>query len=470
MPRSLPQPPWTTPRRAAAGLLLLTALVYAGALGGGYILDDEMIYLDDPSVPRQTISSAFSGAVPKFLWHPAGYCYYRPAAVLLHSWLARGFAGQPFWLHLFSLAAHAGAALAAFLLVSQFAEAKVAFLAAALFVAHPLHVEAVAWMAALPEVVAGGLMFVSLFALVRSQRLSGQASPKSKVQGPKSTRVVAASPKPTLDFGLWTLDLTIAYLAAVLAMLTKESALALPLIAVVFVGRRAWPFFGLAAGSLLLRRIAVGSAAAPLPNHVGWEAIRTAAAALLHYLSKLVWPWPLALDYNLSFSAASWLGLFLAVALLAWMGRCWPQMRRAALLLVLPLLPALAATLVLPSQGKVQDRYAYAAVLGFTLLAAHLARRRRLAWLVPALLMAWSFLSIGAIRHWQDPEGLWTNTLRVTPNSRNAVLGLGDWYYSTARFEEAGRVYQHGLALLPGDRAILRSQAAVRAAMARRKK
>jgi hypothetical protein len=470
MPPSLPQLPWATPRRAAACLLLLTALVYAGALGGGYILDDEMIYLDDPSMPRQTIGSAFSGAVPKFLWHPAGYCYYRPATVLLHSWLARGFATQPFWLHLFSLAAHAGAALAAFLLLSRFVEARVAFLAAALFVAHPLHVEAVAWMAALPEVVAAGLMFVSLFALVRSQRLSGQASLGSKVRGPKPTRVVAALPKPTLDFGLWTLDLTIAYLAAVLAMLTKESALALPLIAAVFVGWRAWPFFSLAAGALLLRRMAVGSAAAPLPGNVGWEAIKTAAAALLHYLSKLVWPRPLALDYNLSFSTAAWLGFFLVLALLAWLAWRWPQMRRAALLLVLPLLPALAATLVLPSQGKVQDRYAYAAVLGFALLAAHLARHRALAWLIPALLVAWSFLSIGAIRHWQDPEALWTNTLRVTPNSRNAVLGLGDWYYSTARFEEADRVYQHGLVLLPGDRAILASQAAVRAAMARRAK
>jgi hypothetical protein len=462
MPPSLPQPPWTTPRRAAAGLLLLTALVYAGALGGGYILDDEMIYFDDPSVPRQTIGSAFSGAVPKFLWHPAGYCYYRPAAVLLHSWLARGFARQPFWLHLFSLAAHAGAALAAFLLLSRFVEAKVAFLAAALFVAHPLHVEAVAWMAALPEVVAGGLMFVSLYAVVAASFRSPFQSLAETDGGLKTAATDRGGSPPWL--------LAVAYLAAAAAMLTKESALALPLIAVVFVGRRAWPFFGLAAGSLLLRRIAVGSAAAPLPNHVGWEAIRTAAAALLHYLSKLVWPWPLALDYNLSFSAASWLGLFLAVALLAWMGRCWPQMRRAALLLVLPLLPALAATLVLPSQGKVQDRYAYAAVLGFALLAAHLARHRRLAWFVPALLVAWGFLSIGAIRHWQDPEALWTNTLRVTPNSRNAVLGLGDWYYSTARFEEADRVYQHGLALLPGDRAILRSQAAVRAAMARRKK
>jgi hypothetical protein len=458
MPRSLPQPPWTTPRRAAACLLLLTALVYAGALGGGYILDDEMIYLDDPSMPRQTIGSAFSGAVPKFLWHPAGYCYYRPATVLLHSWLARGFAGQPFWLHLFSLAAHAGAALAAFLLVSQFAEARVAWLAAALFVAHPLHVEAVAWMAGLPEVVAAGLMFVSLYAVVAATFRSPFQSLAETDGGLKT----AAGSAPWL--------LAVAYLAAAAAMLTKESALALPLMAVVFVGRRAWPFFGLAAGSLLLRRIAAGSAAAPLPGHVGWGAIKTAAAALLHYVWKLVWPWPLALDYNLSFSAASWLGFFLAPALLAWLGWRWPQMRRAALLLVLPLLPALAATLVLPSQGKVQDRYAYAAVLGFALLAAHLARHRRLAWFIPALLIAWGFLSIGAIRHWQDPEALWTNTLRVTPNSRNAVLGLGDWYYSTARFEEADRVYRQGLAMLPGDRAILASQAAVRAAMARRKK
>ncbi len=138
-------------------------------------------------------------------------------------------------------------------------------------------------------------------------------------------------------------------------------------------------------------------------------------------------------------------------------------------LIIIPLLPALAVALVLPSQTMVQDRYAYTAVLGFSLLLACLIRYRPLAWVVAAAVVACSLLSVKTIGQYRDTETFWTNTLRVTPDSRNAILGLGDWYYATAEFAKADEVYQRGLGFYPGDWAILTSQKAVRKALAAQK-
>ena len=43
-------PRWTKPTRARVviSLLLLVGLVYTDSLGGGFVQDDEAIYLDDP--------------------------------------------------------------------------------------------------------------------------------------------------------------------------------------------------------------------------------------------------------------------------------------------------------------------------------------------------------------------------------------------------------------------------------------
>jgi hypothetical protein len=163
---------WLTTTRGAAGIMLLAGVVYANCLGGGFLLDDEEIYLNDPAMRAQTVRSAFSRTAPAFLPHHKGFYYYRPVTILAHSWLLRAFGAKPFALHLVSVALHAAAGIVVFLLLAEMAGLRVAWLAAALFVVHPLHVEAVAWMAALPELLAGLLVLLSLHCLVRSHGIS----------------------------------------------------------------------------------------------------------------------------------------------------------------------------------------------------------------------------------------------------------------------------------------------------------
>jgi len=216
---------------------------------------------------------------------------------------------------------------------------------------------------------------------------------------------------------------------------------------------------------VLVRFAALGQSAAPLPHRSLLDNAGIVAAAALQYTKKLVWPWPLALDYDLRHSAAAWLAFAAALGFAIWAAYRRPALRLPLLLTAVPLLPALAASLVLPELSRAQDRYAYTAVLGLALLVARVARGRTGVAAALALLAVWTALSAVAIRHWRDPETLWTHTLRVTPNSKNAVLGLGEWYYMTRRLAEAERVYTQGLAFRPNDPDLLASRAAVRKAM-----
>jgi len=302
-------------------------------------------------------------------------------------------------------------------------------------VVHPIHVEAVAWMAAFPEALAGALVLLSLYALLRAGR------------GPK-----------------WLL--AVSYVAAAMAFFTKENALALPLAAAVFVGWRAWPFFAIAAGAMLARFLVLGFgytkfAAAQLPS--SW--LLRMLAATLQYGKKLIWPWPLAPEYYLVHPPAAWVAFALACVLAGWLAYRFPKARQSLLLLVILLSPAIATSIFLPALRAAQDRYAYAAVVGLTLLIGYAARHRAGAAAALALLVLWSGLSVAAILHWRDSEALARQTLRVTPISKTAVLTLCEWYFSTGRFDEADRVLQQGMLIRPNDKDYLLTRATIRKAM-----
>ena len=434
--------PKLTPGRGILALLLLTGSVYVNSLGGEFIIgDDYNVYWNNPRILTETVSGAFRLDAYQAL--PQKHPYYRPLAFLAHSWLARITGRHPFGLHLASVLFHAAAGVLSFLLLAGFFEMRVAWLAAALFVVHPLHVEAVAWMAGFPEVLAGALAMLSLYCLVRAPGIS--------------------------DFGLRVADcerarnpqffwLVLACVAAALACLAKETALALPLLAVLFAGRRAWPLFAIAAGTLLARMLVLGAHSASLPPRPVTQHLRILAAAAVHYAKKLVWPWPVAPEYELGQATWIWLLVLTGCALAAWLACRRADARLAVLMIPASLAPALAASIVFFSDLRfVGDRFAYLAVLGVALLVALAARRAAGLVLALALLGVWSGMSALAARDWGDSERLWAHALRVTPRSKTAVLALGECYYTTFRFEDAARVYRHGLQFRPGDRDYLDS-------------
>ncbi|HKW50392.1 MAG TPA: hypothetical protein VJQ53_01530, partial [Candidatus Eisenbacteria bacterium] len=216
----------------------------------------------------------------------------------------------------------------------------IASAATLLFAAHPVHVEAVAYVSGLPDLLATVFVLAALL-LARSAEL--------------------CRPEGCRSWKIWP-----AYAALAAAVLSDEAAIVTPLI---LVGLDRWGpvrvpwrqrlthYSGFLAIVLvyLLVRYTAGGGATPIPGSADAISRIDAAArgwavpmAVLEYLKMLAYPHPLnALRALHSSEVASWtsrlapLAALAALVLIVLWRRRDPVARAGALLLLLPLLPAL---------------------------------------------------------------------------------------------------------------------------------
>jgi 4-amino-4-deoxy-L-arabinose transferase-like glycosyltransferase len=147
------------------------------------------------------------GGGPPLIFQSGFFDYYRPLTFLTHAidWEVWGL--QPFGYHLRSLLLHAGCTVFVLLVGRRMLAGSTAVVAALLFAVHPASHEAVYWMAARFDLMATFFLLVSIWCL-SDDRLVWRA---------------------------------VGLVAFALALLSKESAISLVLIAPawdVFVGRR----------------------------------------------------------------------------------------------------------------------------------------------------------------------------------------------------------------------------------------
>lgn len=405
-------------------VFFLAVVLYAPGLGGGFIYDDERLLVES----RRMSTAGFRIAFTKDYWgvDPKKWpwsVHYRPLAVLTYSGLCHAFGVTPFALHGADILLHASATLALYFLVTGLGLGNaVALACAALFAVHPLHVEAVAWMAGLPETLAGAAVLGSLACFVHRRYA-------------------------------WS------WLLAAAALLSKETALVLPgLIFVLASGdfkarlKAIWPFAVLDLAYLVARSsfLPPPEKGTLLPTLIAGVPDMPAIAA--HYLRSLFVPWPLAIHYL--FPSAWQIALAVAIAV-AWIA-LWrvPGMVPAAALACLPLLLPVVTSALMLEFLKMQDRYAYIATAGACLAVAVLLRRlpgRGLFFACLLLVPLGALASYLQIQNFESNETFWTHTLQVTPESKIASLDLGYQFYVEQRFGEAERVYREALRYNPGD-------------------
>lgn len=163
MLQPLPPPPPSI--RRLYGAVVLSALVpYLPALWNGFAMDDLYIILWNPVVHSlQGTWQAFAGPY----WPPElGGQMYRPLplATFAMDWsIARGHA---VWFHVINLCWHAGAAVAVAALARRWAGDTAAFAAGLIFAVHPVHVEAVANVIGLAELMAAVGVCLAVYAAV----------------------------------------------------------------------------------------------------------------------------------------------------------------------------------------------------------------------------------------------------------------------------------------------------------------
>jgi tetratricopeptide (TPR) repeat protein len=217
----------------------------------------------------------------------------------------------------------------------------------------------------------------------------------------------------------------------VLALLSKESALSVPLAAAAWaacVEREDRPPLlrpALAAGGLVVLYLAVRflllrpAPAAPALVAPGWSSLLSLGA----YARVLVWPAPLCLERSLpaTFSAEGAFLLALGLAALGGAALLRGARRFAALWTLLSLLPVLHFV-PFANYSPTADRYLYLPSAGFALLLASLSWRP----LLPLLLsLCWGALGLRRAALYGDPGAFLRQTAACAPANPRAQALLG---------------------------------------------
>jgi len=201
-------------RRVAGISALVAVAVCLPALGGGFVIDDNYLI-----VGNQGIRSL--GRVPDFFLQPWGggegasgfvgvnAAYYRPLTSSLQALEYAVFGLRPIGWHMVSILLHASATIFVVLLAFRLlGEERAALFAGLLFAVHPVHTEAIAALCYQTTLLAGVLAMAALWVLIRSW--GERARP-------------------------WIRSVLAAVLTAA-AGLAKEEAVAVPLLALAWLG------------------------------------------------------------------------------------------------------------------------------------------------------------------------------------------------------------------------------------------
>ncbi len=426
---------WTV--AAFFGLFLLAALAaYAPALKGEFLWDD-LGHVTHPAL------QSWSGLL-RIWFEPGVTQQYYP---LLHSafWFEHRLWGDatPGY-HLVNVLLHATAASLFGLLLRRLAVPG-AWIAAALFLLHPVGVESVAWICEQKNTLSLVLYLGAALAYLR-------------FDGTRSSRAYA------LATGLF-----------VLALLTKTVTATLPGALLVLAwwrrGKLSWrsdvlpvlPWFALgAAGGLFtahFERVLIGAQGADFALSAA-DRLVLSGRVFWFYLGKLAWPADLIFVYpRWHIDAATWWQWLFPLAGLALLGGLvwWSRRSRAplavALLFAGSLFPVLGFVNVYPFVfSYVADHFQYLASLAvFALAGAVLSRLPRPGAIIAPVLLAGLFgiLTWKQAAQYRDNVTLYETTLRRNPDAWLAHHNLATLHSDGGRYAEALPHIERTLALRP---------------------
>ena len=423
---------------ALAGLILVGTLVaYLPAMQGGYIWDDDDYLTRNPALD--------SGEGLRDIWFEPGTT--RQYYPLVHTtfWIEKRLWGlDPLGYHVVNVLLHASSALLLWRILLGLGVPG-AWLAAALFALHPVHVESVAWITERKNVLSG-LFYLSAASLyLRARSLRGHALALLLFLAALASKTVTVSLPVALALLLWWRG----------ERLTRERLL--PLGAMVAVAIPAGLF------TIWMEKYSVG-ARGPDWGFSLVERSLIAGRALWFYASKLAWPAELTFIYprwRIDVGVA-WQYLFPAAAagvgatLLLLRERIGRGAFTGVAFFALTLAPALGFVDVYPMKYSfVADHFQYLASIGLIALAAAGIVRwlpSRPATVVSALLLlSFAGLTWSQGRIYRDEETLWRDTVAKNPAAWMARVSLGNLLERTGRTEEAIGQYSAVLELDPAN-------------------
>ncbi|HXH50609.1 MAG TPA: tetratricopeptide repeat protein [Terriglobia bacterium] len=158
--------------RLLAGAILasVTFVVFSGSLANGFVYDDNPQILQNAFILNSSLwKQIFTGSVWSFQGGKTNF--YRPLQFASYWMLYRIGGPNPAAFHLLNLLVYGASVWLVYRLGRKFFNNEaVAFAGALLWALHPVHVEAVAWISALPDVGFAFLILLSLLYFVQAEQ------------------------------------------------------------------------------------------------------------------------------------------------------------------------------------------------------------------------------------------------------------------------------------------------------------
>lgn len=444
-------PDWFWEGSKAAGLVALTLLVYIPAMHAGFIWDDDAYVLNN-----QTLRSI--DGLRQIWFHVGATPQYYPL-VFTSYWLEQQLWGlDPTGYHVVNILLHGLCAVLVWR-VLKLLQVRGAWIVAAIFALHPVHVESVAWITERKNTLAG--VFYLSAALMYFRYALGSNNRQGSVK-------------------LYALSLVF-YLCALLSKTVTASLPAALLIVLWWKRNRVlWadvrslaPFFilgiGLGLVTVSMEKYDVGAAGDE------WKLSFTdrcliAGRALWFYAAKLLWPSQLTFNYpRWEIDSGAWGQYLYPVSAIAVVGALWMARRRlgrgpivAVLFFAGTLFPALGFFDVYPMRYSfVADHFQYLASLGLITLVISVAylivdRLGQAGKGIPTIAAALVLVTLGTLTWkqgyiYKDNETLYQDTLQKNPKSRLALTNFGTILAENGKFSEAISYYRQALQNWPND-------------------
>ncbi len=439
-------------------LLLISFVVYFNALFGDFVYDDISQIVNNPWITNiRNIPTIFSKSVWSF--EELGTSnYYRPMMHIVYMLNYHLFGLKPWGFHLVNILFHFGASVLVFLVVRRLLTEhrdsmcsvylSPPFIAAMLFASHPIHTEAVTWIAGLPDVAFSFFYLLSFYLYMLFR------------EGVKRGYLLSI-----LSFSV--------------ATLFKEPALTLPIMLIAYdyllkksdetilaVIKRYMPYVAISGVYLLVRYSALRGFA-PLESYSylsTYQFIINVFPLFREYLTSMLWPFDLNLWHTFHpisslFEAKGMISIVVTVLFFIGAVAAYRKDRVIFFSLFLVVVPLLPVFYIKAIGGKpFAERYLYLPSVGFVfLLAIFLSwARENLPRAVRSITIV--FIVIGALytgetitrnNVWQDNFNLWSDTVKKSPDSEIAHHNLGLAYRSKGQLDKAIEEYLTALWLNP---------------------
>ena len=419
-------------------LIIITLAAYWNTLSNGFIWDDNSLIVENPAIRNLNLTTLINFFIDKNVYQAVGEIY-RPLTILSYA-LNYSISGlDPFGFHLTNLIIHTiNSILVLFLLTRIFKDRQTALIAAILFATHPIHTEAVDWLKDRDDLLATLFFILSLYLYISSKAWDRLKELKRGKERIAENFVINTGKRNILLYSL-------ALLFYAFALLSKEMAITLPFIVILYdicfstislKKIKYWiiylPFFTLSILYFTLRTIILGQIAQT--EYMGGSfliTIYTMLNGILHYIQLLILPFKLCADY-LNFPISRGLDTFPLLILIVILLIGILSYKRSKITtfsifwFFITLLPVYN---IIPIKIPIAERFLYIPSIGFIILLSAAFKylwmnipgsfsKTVLTILLLSIILFYTITTFERNKAWKDDLSLWSASIKTCHGSR----------------------------------------------------